>query len=116
MVGTTSAIFLEYDSYSGGRGQPMKRLGLAVIFAAVIEVALQVIGGAVVIGADDALQPLITTSEIMVGQNRFRLWLAKRGKLIEHADVLVLVRLKKGSNLELANTCYDLFNTISELL
>jgi hypothetical protein len=81
--------FFGNDSYSGGRGQPMKRLGLAVIFAAVIEVALQMIGGAVVIGADDALQPLITTSELMVGQNRFAFGLAKRGKLIEHADVLV---------------------------
>ena len=67
----------------------MKRLGLAVIFAAVIEVALQIIGAAVVIGADDALQPLITTSELTVGQNRFAFGLAKQGNLIEHADVLV---------------------------
>jgi hypothetical protein len=67
----------------------MKRLRLSVIFAAVIEVALQIIGAAVVIGADDALQPLITTSELIVGQNRFAFGLAKQGKLIEHDDVLV---------------------------
>ena len=67
----------------------MKRLRLFVIFAAVIEIAMQIIGGAVVIGADDALQPLITTSELIVGQNRFAFGLAKQGKLIDHAEVLV---------------------------
>jgi hypothetical protein len=67
----------------------MKRVRISVIFAAVIGVAVQIIGGAVVIGADDALQPLITTSELIVGQNRFAFGLAKQGKLIEHADVLV---------------------------
>ena len=94
----------------------MKRLGLAVIFAAVIEVALQVIGGAIVIGADDALQPLITTSEIMVGQNRFAFGLQNGANLSNTRTSLFLFGWKKGSNLELANTCYDLFNTISELL
>ena len=61
---------------------------IAVIFAAIIGIAVQIISGAVVIGADDALQPLITTSELIVGQNRFAFGLAKQGKLIEHADVL----------------------------
>jgi hypothetical protein len=46
-------------------------------------------GGAVVIGADDALQPLITTSDLIVGQNRFAFRRAKHGKLIDHAEVLV---------------------------
>ena len=67
----------------------MKRLSLCVIFAAVIQVAIQSIGGAVAVGSDDALQPLITTSELIVGQNRFAFGLAKQGKLIEHADILV---------------------------
>ena len=67
----------------------MKRERISVIFAAVIGIAVQIIGGAVVTGADDALQPLITTSELIVGQNRFAFGLAKQGKLIEHADVLV---------------------------
>jgi len=67
----------------------MKRLSLSVIFAAVIQVAIQSIGGAVAVGSDDALQPLITTSELIVGQNRFAFGLAKQGKLIEHADILV---------------------------
>lgn len=67
----------------------MKRLSLSVIFAAVIQVAIQSIGGAVAAGSVDALQPLITTSELIVGQNRFAFGLAKQGKLIEHADILV---------------------------
>ena len=67
----------------------MSRLRLSVIFSAVIAVASQIIGSAVVGGADDALQPLITTAELIVGQNRFAFGLAKQGKLIEHAEVLV---------------------------
>ncbi len=68
----------------------MKRLSLFIIFAAVIQVAIQSIGGGyLAVGADDALQPLITTSELIVGQNRFVFGLAKQGKLIEQADVLV---------------------------
>ena len=69
----------------------MKRLRLALIFAAVLQIAIQIIGAADVMGADDALQPLITTAELTVGQNRFAFGLAKRGKLIERADVLVRV-------------------------
>ena len=69
----------------------MKRLRLAVIFAAVLQIAIQIIGAGDVTGADDALQPLITTAELTVGQNRFAFGLAKRGKLIERADVLVRV-------------------------
>ena len=44
------------------RGQPMKRR-LGIIFAVVLQVAIQIIGAADVMGADDALQPLITTSD-----------------------------------------------------
>ena len=67
----------------------MKRLRLAVIFAAVLQIAIQIIGAGDVMGADDALKPLITTAELTVGQNRFAFGLAKRGKLIDRADVLV---------------------------
>ena len=67
----------------------MKRLRLSVIFSAIIAFASQIIGSAVVVGSDDALQPLITTAELIVGQNRFAFGLAKQGKLIEHAEVLV---------------------------
>jgi hypothetical protein len=41
------------------------------------------------IASDDALQPLITTSELVVGQNRFAFGLARRGRLIERAEVFV---------------------------
>ena len=79
----------------------MKQVRISVIFAAVIGVAVQIIGGAVVIGADDALQPLITTSELIVGQNRFAFGLAKQGKLIEHADVLVRLFELEGTEAHL---------------
>src|SRR5262245_31403840 len=37
--------------------------------------------------AGDGLQPLITTSELVVGENRFAFGLLKAGKLLEGADV-----------------------------
>jgi hypothetical protein len=69
----------------------MKRLRLDVIFVAVLQIAIQFIGAADVMAADDALQPLITTAELIVGRNRFAFGLAKQGELIERADVLVRV-------------------------
>ena len=41
--------------------------------------------------AAEGLQPLITTSELNVGENRFAFGLAKKGALIENAEVLVRV-------------------------
>ena len=41
--------------------------------------------------AEEGLQPLITTSELNVGENRFAFGLAKKGALIENAEVLVRV-------------------------
>ena len=37
--------------------------------------------------AGDGLHPLITTSELVVGENRFAFGLLKAGKLLEGADV-----------------------------
>ncbi len=79
----------------------MKRLRLDVIFAAVLQFAIQIIGAADVMGADDALQPLITTAELIVGQNRFAFGLAKQGELIERADVLVRVFDLQGTEAHL---------------
>jgi hypothetical protein len=59
------------------------------MFVAVLQIAIQITGAAGVMGADDALQPLITTAELIVGQNRFAFGLAKQGEIIERADVLV---------------------------
>src|ERR1051325_1911630 len=36
---------------------------------------------------DDALQPIITTSELVIGTNRFAFGLIKSGKFLENADV-----------------------------
>lgn len=79
----------------------MKRPRLAVIFAAVLQIAIQIIGAADVMGADDALQPLITTAELTVGQNRFAFGLAKQSKLIERAEVLVRVFDLQGTEAHL---------------
>ena len=78
----------------------MKRR-LGVIFAAVLQIAIQIIGAADVMGADGALQPLITSAELIVGQNRFAFGLAKQGKLIERADVLVRVFDLQGTETHL---------------
>ena len=59
------------------------------VLSTILVVALYVIRGGGAIAADDPLQPLITTSELAVGQNRFAFGLAKQGKLIEKADVVV---------------------------
>jgi hypothetical protein len=94
----------------------MKRVRISVIFAAVIGVAVQIIGDAVVIGADDALQPLITTSELIVGQNRFAFGLAKQGKLIEHADVLVRLFELEGTEAHLTAETNAPFRSVANLV
>src|ERR1041384_192009 len=38
---------------------------------------------------DDALQPIITTSELVIGTNRFAFGLLKSGKFFENADVIL---------------------------
>jgi hypothetical protein len=45
---------------------------------------------------DDGLQPLITTSELVVGQNRFAFGLLKSGKLLEHADIVLRLYAIEG--------------------
>jgi hypothetical protein len=47
--------------------------------------------------AGDGLQPLITTSELVVGQNRFAFGLLKANKLLESADVTLRVYRVDGS-------------------
>jgi hypothetical protein len=48
------------------------------------------------------LQPLITTSELVVGQNRFAFGLLKENKLLEHANVTLRVYAIEGSEAQLA--------------
>jgi hypothetical protein len=50
----------------------------------------------------DGLQPLITTSELVVGQNRFAFGLLKAGKLLEDANVTLRVYAIEGSEAQLA--------------
>src|ERR1044071_4554076 len=38
---------------------------------------------------EDALQPIITTSELVIGTNRFAFGLLKSGKFFENADVIL---------------------------
>jgi hypothetical protein len=52
--------------------------------------------------ASDQLQHLITTSELVVGQNRFAFGLLKANKLLEDADVTVRVYSIEGSKAQLA--------------
>jgi hypothetical protein len=52
--------------------------------------------------ADGGLQPLITTSELVVGQNRFAFGLLKGNQLLEWADVTLRVYMIRGSEAQLA--------------
>jgi hypothetical protein len=59
---------------------------LTAIFALLLNIVLTT---GVRANDDDALQPLITTSELIVGHNRFAFGLARAGKLIEKAEVVL---------------------------
>ena len=52
--------------------------------------------------AGDGLQPLITTSELVVGENRFAFGLLKAGKLLEGADVKLRLYAIAGAEAKLA--------------
>jgi len=70
--------------------RPLCRAVFALVFIVAIY-AIQ-IGGLTTAAeltpeAGDGLQPLITTSELVVGENRFAFGLLKAGKLLEDADV-----------------------------
>jgi hypothetical protein len=51
---------------------------------------------------DNGLQPLITTSELVVGQNRFAFGLLKSGRLLERADVVLRLYEMQGQEAQLA--------------
>jgi hypothetical protein len=67
----------------------VKRSRSFAVQTAICAVLLSAAFGVTAKAANEALQPLITTSELVVGQNRFAFGLAKGGKLIENAQVLV---------------------------
>jgi hypothetical protein len=67
----------------------MKRVRLTAGLSVILLVVLEIASGNYTSASDDAFQPLITTSELVVGPNRFAFGAAKQGKLIERADVLV---------------------------
>lgn len=68
-------------------------LFLLVVFVAVGDVYLGEAWAAPETEADanDGIRPLITTSELVVGQNRFAFGLIKAGNLLENADVTLRV-------------------------
>ena len=47
---------------------------------------------------EHGLQPLITTSELVVGENRFAFGLLGAGKLLEGADVNCVFMTSRGEN------------------
>ena len=67
----------------------MKRSRIFVVLTVICIVLLSADFGVAAKATDEILQPLITTSELVAGQNRFAFGLAKGGKLIENAEVLV---------------------------
>jgi hypothetical protein len=80
--------------------------GLFAIILLVAAYATQICGGAAAADltpeAGDGLQPLITTSELVVGENRFAFGLLKAGKLLEGADVKLRLYDIDGAETKLA--------------
>ena len=68
-------------------------------------------------GTGGRLQALITTSELVVGQNRFAFGLLKANKLIESADVTLRVYELNGSEAQLAaelNAPYEALRNVKQ--
>jgi hypothetical protein len=86
----------------------MKRPFCRSFFAILIACYTIQVGGRTATAADltpeagDGLQPLITTSELVVGQNRFAFGLLKANKLLEDANVTLRVYAIEGSVAQLA--------------
>jgi hypothetical protein len=62
--------------------------------------------------ANDELQPLITTSELIVGENRFAFGLAKANKLLEGADVQLRIYSIDGPEAHLVAETNALYHPI----
>ena len=85
--------------------RPLCRSVFAIILL-VVSSAIRIGGGTaaadVTPEAGGGLQVLITTSELVVGQNRFAFGLLKANKLLEGADVTLRVYSIEGSEEQLA--------------
>jgi hypothetical protein len=93
---------MEFRFDWGCQGEaPMQRTCLTVALSLAIGVTVHLACGHAATTADDTLQPLITTSELIVGQNRFAFGLAKAGRLIERADVVVRLYIIEGTEASL---------------
>ena len=62
--------------------------------------------------SNEDLQPLITTSELIVGENRFAFGLIKRGKLLERADIRLRIYSIDGSQAELLAETNALYHPV----
>ncbi|SRR5712691_12471471 len=73
----TLSLPMEFRFDWGCQGEaPMQRTCLTVALSLAIGVTVHLASGHAATAADDTLQPLITTSELIVGQNRFAFGLA----------------------------------------
>src|SRR5262245_5077903 len=85
-----------------------RRLCRAVLVLVLLVACYATRGGELTTAADltsetvDELQPLITTSELVVGENRFAFGLVKAGKLLEGADVKLRLYDIDGGEAKLA--------------
>ena len=64
---------------------------------------------------DEAIRPLITTAELVVGTNRFAFGLLKAGKLIEGADVKLRLYSLHGSEAKLAAEVRVPYQTVAKV-
>jgi hypothetical protein len=62
--------------------------------------------------SDEKMQPIITTSELVVGPNRFAFGLVKGSRLIENADVIVRLYEIRGSQAQLRSEAKAVYHKL----
>jgi hypothetical protein len=96
--------------------RPLCRVFFAILIAGYsIQVGRQTAAADLAAQPGDGLQPLITTSELVVGQNRFAFGLLKANKLLEDADVTLRVYSIDGSEAQLTAESNAPYRAIEKL-
>jgi len=93
----------------------LKRSYTLILFLVSLTLACMPSNGAADSSRDEAIQPLVTTAELVVGSNRFAFGLLKAGKLIERADVKLRLFSLDGSEAKLAAEIQVPYETVSKV-
>jgi hypothetical protein len=95
--------------------RPLCRGLFAIILLVAIHIEWRTAAADLLPGTGGGLQALITTSELVVGQNRFAFGLLKANKLLENADVTLRVYSKEGSEAQVASELNAPYQAIGKI-